>query len=69
VDWTSPSAGALAFGSTGPFTVDGEERPLADFPRHESRFGTVERLAKRYVLESDGARLDLDFARMTRTIG
>ena len=66
VSWTSPSAGEISFGSTGPFTVDGEDQPLADFPRHESAFGTVDRLARRYRLRTDGARLDLDFEQATR---
>ena len=68
VSWTSPSAGEITFGSTGPFTVDGKDQPLADFPRHESAFGTVDRLARRYRLRTDRAQLDLDFDRATRVI-
>ena len=61
VGWTSPSAGALGFGSTAPFTVGGQVQQLSDFPRHESKFGTVDRLATRYRLGDRNARLDLDF--------
>ena len=66
IGWTSPSSGALGFGSTAPFTVRGRAQPLADFPRHQSSFGTVDRLATRYRLGSRRARLDLDFDRRRR---
>ena len=68
VRWTSPSSGAIAFGSTGDFTVGGEVQMLAEFPRHASRFGTVDRLATTYELTSDNARLHLDFDQQTRTV-
>ena len=68
VGWTSPSSGPLGFGSTAPFTVRGRVQPLADFPRHESSFGTVDRLATRYRLGTGRARLDLDFDRLRRTV-
>jgi hypothetical protein len=68
VRWTSPSAGDLSFGSTGDFTVKGQAQPLADFPRHTSRFGTVDRLSKTYAIASDRARLRLDFTNQTRTL-
>lgn len=68
VQWTSPSSGPLGFGSTAPFTVGGREQPLTDFPRHESSFGTVDRLATRYRLGSRRARLDLDFDRHRRRV-
>jgi hypothetical protein len=68
VNWTSPTAGSLAFGSTGAFTVAGTEVPIADFPRHESAFGRVEHLSTRYRLGSHRARLALDFARQTRHV-
>ncbi len=61
VAWTSPSAGRMTFGSTGPFTVDGKERKLGDHPRHESKWGTVDHLATTYRLASDRATLTLDF--------
>ena len=69
VAWTSPSAGEVTFGSTAPFTVAGEEVAQADFPRHESAFGTVDRLDTTYELSSDDATLVLDFDTATRTVG
>jgi hypothetical protein len=69
VRWTSPAAGDLRFGSTGPFTVGGEEVPLGDFPRHESQWATVDRLATRYDVRTPDGRLTLDFDRRTRAVG
>jgi hypothetical protein len=68
VRWASPAAGDVAFGSTGPFTVGDEEVPLADFPRHESRWASVDRLARRYDVRTPDGRLFLDFERGTRTV-
>lgn len=68
VAWTSPSSGAVSFGSTAPFTVDGDEQVLGEFPRHESRWGTVERLATTFELSGGGATLALDFDARTRTV-
>lgn len=68
VQWTSPSSGPLGFGSTAPFTVRGHAQLLADFPRHQSSFGTVDRLATRYRLGSARAGLDLDFDRRKRNV-
>ncbi len=68
VRWASPSAGDISFGSTGDFTVKGQAQPLAQFPRHESRFGIVDRLSKTYTVASDNARLSLDFEKQTRTL-
>jgi hypothetical protein len=68
VAWTSPSAGELAFGSKGPFTVKGKEVQLTDFPRHESTLGKVDRLAMTFALASKAAKLDLDFAARSRTV-
>jgi len=68
VAWTSPSSGAVEFGSTAPFTVDGDEQPLGDHPRHESKWGTVEAHATTVELTSDQARIALDFDTNTRTV-
>ena len=68
VRWASPASGEIAFGSTGPFTVDGEEVQIADFPRHESRWASVDRLARRYDVRTPEGRLTLDFERGTRAI-
>jgi len=68
VSWTSPSSGLVTFGWTEPFVVDGSEQPIADFPRHESPWGTVDRLETHHRFEADGAVLDLDFDAMTRSL-
>ncbi len=68
VRWTSPSSGAVSFGSTGPFSVGCRTVPIADFPRHESSFGRVSHLATRYALAGRNGRLELDFARRTRKV-
>ncbi len=68
VAWTSPTSGEVAFGSTGPFTVAGEEQDMAEFPRHESQWGTVDRLATTFELASDDATLALDFEKSTRQV-
>ena len=67
--WTSPSAGEVAFGSTGAFTVAGDEVQISDFPRHDSTFGTVDHLATSYALTTKAATLNLDFADQTRAVG
>ncbi|MCB1038995.1 MAG: hypothetical protein KDA94_05625, partial [Acidimicrobiales bacterium] len=69
VAWTSPSAGAVAFGSTATFTVEGDEVAQADFPRHESTIGTVEHLATSVELRSEDATLALDASALRRDIG
>jgi hypothetical protein len=68
VAWTSPTSGEVTFGSTAPFTVDGEQQQLGDYPRHESKWGTVDRLATTFELEGGGASLALDFDRRSRTV-
>ena len=68
VRWVSPSAGEMSFGWESPLIVDGTEQPIADFPRHESPWGTIERLETLHEWDAGGARLELDFERMTRTV-
>lgn len=68
VAWTSPSSGEVTFGSTAPFTVGGTEQQLDELPRHESRWGTVDRLATTFELASDAATLTLDFDANTRAV-
>ena len=68
VQWASPAAGDIAFGSTGPFTVRGDEVTIGDFPRHESQWASVDRLARRYEVRTPEGRLRLDFDRGTRSI-
>jgi hypothetical protein len=68
VRWTSPSSGAVEFSTDGPFVVEGEEQPLADFPRHESPWGSIDHLATAYRLEGDGASWAVDAEGWTRTV-
>ena len=67
VDWTSPTNGALSFGWDEPFVVDGEGQELTGFPRHDSPWGQVDRLAKQYQFSSGDSTLDLDFDTAERT--
>jgi hypothetical protein len=68
VAWTSPSAGPVTFGSAGPFTVGGVDQQIADYPRHQSKWGKVDRLAMTVELTSDHAALVLDFDADRRVI-
>ncbi len=68
VSWTSPTAGPLTFGWEAPFVVDGHARQIADHPRHDSPWGTVDRLDPVHRWERDGQVLELDFDAGTRTI-
>jgi hypothetical protein len=68
VAWTSPSAGAIEFSSTGSFIVEGAEQPLADHPRHESPWGTIEHESLEYELSNSTDRWALDFERATRAV-
>jgi hypothetical protein len=68
VSWVSPSSGAISFGWESPLIVDGAEQPIADFPRHESPWGTIERLETLHRWEHGDVLLELDFERMTRTL-
>ena len=68
VEWTSPSSGTVEFSSTGSFVVAGTEQPIADHPRHESPWGTIEHEAMAYDL-SDGANVwAVDFDDATRAV-
>ena len=49
--------------------MKGREHPIGEFPRHESRWGTVDRLATAFELGGDAATLALDFDSPTRTVG
>lgn len=68
VAWESPSSGVVTFGSEAPFTVAGEEVALAEFPRHESPWGTTDHLDPTFTLEPGESRLALDFQAMTRDL-
>jgi hypothetical protein len=68
VAWASPSSGEISFGWTAPLVVEGVEQQIADFPRHDSPWGTIERLEKHHSWATEAAALDLDFEAMTRTL-
>jgi len=68
VRWLSPSNGEMSFGWEAPLVVDGLERPIGDFPRHESPWGAIDRLDTHHRWEVDGSQLDLDFESMTRIV-
>lgn len=68
VVWESPSAGTVEFGWEGDLVVDGEVIPTADFPRHESPWGSTDRLETTHRWERDGQVLGLDFDTGTRTV-
>ncbi|MFA9563270.1 MAG: hypothetical protein ACERLM_00975 [Acidimicrobiales bacterium] len=67
VAWKSPTNGELSFGWDEPFVVNGEEQEITDFPRHESPWGQVDRLAKQYRWSAADSVLELDFDAGTRT--
>ncbi|MDW3218108.1 MAG: hypothetical protein R8F63_05800 [Acidimicrobiales bacterium] len=68
VTWDSPSSGEVGFGFDSPFTVAGAEVAIGDFPRHDSPWGTVDRLQTHHRFETGGAVLDLDFDNLERSL-
>ncbi len=68
VAWTSPRAGAIAFGSKGPFTVAGKTQPIADFKRHESPWGSVDHESMKYALAAGASKWSADFDDLTRSV-
>lgn len=68
VQWVSPSAGTVTFGVRQPLTVAGERVDQSDFPRHESRWGTIERGAEVYSWTAGASTLRLDTADLRREI-
>ncbi len=68
VEWSSPAAGEISFGWDTPFIVDGAEAQISDFPRHESKWGTVERLNLDHRWQSGSSSLALDFETNRRVI-
>ena len=59
----------MRFGWSAPLIVAGVEQAIADFPRYESPWGTVERLETRHRFDAGEALLELDFDTMRRSIG
>lgn len=68
IDWVSPSSGAVEFSSTGAFVVDGAEQAVADHPRHESPWGTIEHESLRYELNDGAHAWTLDFDAASRSL-
>ena len=68
MSWTSPSSGTVAFATTGPFTVDGKEEAIADFPRHESPWGSIDHHATAYQLKAPGSTWAVDGDGWTRKV-
>ncbi|TDT17086.1 hypothetical protein BDK89_2690 [Ilumatobacter fluminis] len=68
VAWTSPTAGTIEFGWDAPFVVDGTEQPISEFPRHDSPWGTVERLETNQRYQTTTSGLTLDFESFDRII-
>ncbi|MEM7141978.1 MAG: hypothetical protein AAF548_13205 [Actinomycetota bacterium] len=68
VSWASPSSGTVEFGWESPFLVDGAAQPMADFPRHESPWGSIERLETHHRFVAGRSGIDLDFDSLTRTL-
>ncbi len=66
VAYGSPSSGTLAFGQTGPFTVDGAEVPLHREDRFDNPFGTTAFGSTTVEIAEAGATLAVDTARGTR---
>lgn len=66
VTYDSPSSGSLAFGTTGPFTVDGDEVALHGDNRFDNPFGTTPFGSPTVTISESGATLALDTERWTR---
>jgi hypothetical protein len=66
VTYASPSSGSLAFGTTGPFTVDGAEVALRGDNRFDNPFGTTPFGSPSVAISEAGATLELDTERWTR---
>ncbi|MCB1029135.1 MAG: hypothetical protein KDB24_15400, partial [Microthrixaceae bacterium] len=68
VEFESPSAGTMTFGSTDPFTVAGQEIDLGGYPRHQSTFGTIDHLDTTLTFDTSNSTLKLDFDAATREL-
>lgn len=66
VTYASPSSGSLAFGTTGPFTVDGAEVALHGDNRFDNPFGTTPFGSSSVAISEAGATLEVDTERWTR---
>ncbi|HEX5945845.1 MAG TPA: hypothetical protein VFY82_06180 [Acidimicrobiales bacterium] len=66
VSYASPSSGAMAFGTTGAFTVDGTEVALRGDDRFANPFGTTPFGSPSVTIAESGATLTVDTDRWTR---
>jgi hypothetical protein len=70
VRFVSPSQGALVYsvvqGSPGNVTVDGKATRLRNYPRFDTPWTDARFQARRFEIQEDGARLELDFDRSIR---
>ncbi|HKY66765.1 MAG TPA: hypothetical protein VJM49_10365, partial [Acidimicrobiales bacterium] len=66
VTYASPSSGSLAFGQSGPFTVDGAEVALHGTNRFDNPFGTTPFGSPTVDIAEAGATLSLDTDAWTR---
>ena len=66
VTYASPSSGSLAFGTTGPFTVDGAEVALHGDNRFDNPVGATPFGSPSVAISESGATLALDTERWTR---
>jgi hypothetical protein len=68
VRFSSPSAGALEWGVTGPLSVDGAAHRMRSNPRLDSPWGEVCALGRFLELDEGGSGLTIDFAKGTREL-
>ena len=61
VTWTSPSAGTMAFGTTGDLTVDGETVALNDYPRYDNPWAQAAFGDRLIEITDDEGGVTLDF--------
>jgi hypothetical protein len=68
VTYASPSQGLLTFGWHAPFTRDGVEVPIRDYPRRDNLWSQTPYASTQTSIDVDGYRVDIDFEAGTRTI-
>ena len=69
VDYQSPTAGLVSAGWTRPFTVEGVEQALADYPRMESPWTSVPFETWRYRVVAGGVSIDHDLTDLAAVTG
>ena len=68
VTFHAPGVGRIDFGWDGPFTVEGTEVPLRDYPRWRNPYTLTEFDSNRFVIEHEGESLIIDFSTGERII-